>query len=375
MKVELTALERTGTWKLVDIPPNVKPIGCLDYFETYSPVAKVTTVRLIITLAPVHHWFLHQLDVNNAFLHGDLQEDVYMLVPPGVSTHKPNQVSGNSLAEFQHIKSILHDLFQIKDLGTKPVSTPSDPYIKLHYDNRTPYDVIPSYRRLIGRLLYLNTTRPDITYVTQQLSQMCGYMLYFRPMFFLGKSLISWRTKKQLTVSRSSYEAEYRALAAATCELQWILYLLKDLQVQCIKIQVIYCDNQSALHIAANLVFHERTKHLEIDCHLVREKLQAGVLKLLRVTSQNQVVDFFTKALLPQPFHILMSKLDLINIYHPSSCGGILQSSAEDHGQIDNLDNKSHLLPICYKLMHSSYSTPSFVYKYLILDITITFDQ
>jgi hypothetical protein len=140
----------------------------------------------------------------------------------------------------------------------------------------------------------------------------------------LGKSLISWCTKKQLTVSRSSSEAEYRALAAATCELLWLLYLLQDLQLSCIKPPVIYCDNQSALHIAANPVFHERTKHLEIDCHLVRENLQVGVMKLLPITSQNQIADFFTKSLLPQPFHTLLSKMGLVDIYQPPPCGRLL---------------------------------------------------
>ena len=62
-------------------------------------------------------------------------------------------------------------------------------------------------------------------------------------------------------------------MASATCELQWLLYLLRDLHVQCVKLPVLYCDNQSAMHIAANPVFHERTKHVEIDCHIVRGKV------------------------------------------------------------------------------------------------------
>ena len=148
--------------------------------------------------------------------------------------------------------------------------------------------------------------------------------------FFLGHSLVSWRTKKQLTVSRYSSEAEYRALASASCELQWLTYLLRDLEVTCIKPLVLYCDNQSALHIATNPVFHERTKHLEIDCHLVRDKVQAGIMKLLPVSSKDQLADFFTKPLLPQPFNILLSKLGMLNIYHSPACGGILEKKDEE---------------------------------------------
>lgn len=123
MQAQIIALENTGTWKLVDLIPNVKPIGCkwifkikyhaegsverykarlaakgynqiegLDYFDTYSQVAKFTTVRTVIALESINHWHIHQLDVNNEFLDGDLQEDVYMIVPQGITTCKPNQV-------------------------------------------------------------------------------------------------------------------------------------------------------------------------------------------------------------------------------------------------------------------------------------------
>ncbi|XP_058772530.1 uncharacterized mitochondrial protein AtMg00810-like [Vicia villosa] len=309
-------------------------------------------------------------------------------------------LAGNYLKEFERIKLILNDAFKIKDLGqlkyflglevahskagitisqrkycldllndsgllgSKPTST-LDTSIKLHNDNSTPLEDISSYKRLVGKLLYLNTTRPDITFSSQQLSQFmhsptathykaaCRVVRYLKQnpgrgiffdrnsdlqllgysdadwvgcldtrrsisghCFFIGKSLISWRAKKQPTVSKSSSEAEYRALSSAVCEIQWLLYLLKDLNMLCTKIPALYCDNQSAIHIASNPVFHERTKHLDIDCHLVREKVQKGILKLLPISSSEQLADFLTKALPPPKFHYFISKLNMINIYH-----------------------------------------------------------
>ncbi|XP_072071997.1 uncharacterized mitochondrial protein AtMg00810-like [Arachis hypogaea] len=84
--------------------------------------------------------------------------------------------------------------------------------------------------------------------------------------FFIGRSIVSWKSKKQSAVASSLCEAEYRVLAVATREAQWITYVLKDLKIK------LKCDNQSVLHIATNLVFYEITKHIEMNCHVVRDK-------------------------------------------------------------------------------------------------------
>ena len=120
---------------------------------------------------------------------------------------------------------------------------------------------------------------------------MIGYAIY------LGESLISWRSKKQGVVSRSSVEAEYRAMASVACEITWVLQLLKDLKVEHSKPAMLFSDNQATLYIVANPIFNERTKHIEVDFHLVRDKILEGMIKTFHVATSAQVADIFTKAL------------------------------------------------------------------------------
>ncbi|KZV53534.1 hypothetical protein F511_42283 [Dorcoceras hygrometricum] len=498
MSDELKALELNHTWSIVSLPPGKSVVGCrwvykakfaadgslqrykarlvakgytqqegLDYLETFSPVAKMVTVRTLLALAAARGWSLIQLHVHNAFLHGELDEEVYMSLPPGYSSeggplppqsvcklHKSlyglKQASRQWFAKFSstllsvgfsqshadnslfikvrdnvflvllvyvddiviatnneeaasELKSFLNNKFKLKDLGKlkyflgievarssrgisicqrnyamnflteaglmgcRPRSTPMEANVKITQEDG---EILPdpsSYRRLIGRLLYLTVTRPDLAFAVNKLSQYVskprlphmeaalnilryvkgtiGQGLYYgsnsdlRLKFFsdadwgacldtrrsvtgycvfLGESMISWRAKKQHTVSRSSAEAEYRSMAAATCEILWIRSLLTDLGVKCDGPATLFCDSQAAIHIASNPVFHERTKHIDIDCHVIREKVQQGIVKLMHVSSVQQLADLFTKALLTSRFRSLLSKMGIHNIHDSS---------------------------------------------------------
>ena len=134
----------------------------------------------------------------------------------------------------------------------------------------------------------------------------------------LGDSPISWKTKKQKTVSHSSAEAEYQCMAVGLREAKWLRKLLKGLDVEQKKTTRFFCDSKAAIHIAANPVFHERTKHIENDCHSVRDAVKAGLIDLHHVRTTEQVADILTKALGRAQFSTLLSKLGVRNLHTPT---------------------------------------------------------
>lgn len=252
-------------------------------------------------------------------------------------------------------------------LACKPTPLPMD---NNHHLTATDGDPLPDpyqYRRLVGRLLYLTISRPDITYAVHKLSQFVaqartshlnaahhllrylknkpGQGLLFSSSsslqlktfsdadwaacpdsrksttgfcIFLGDALVSWKSKKQSTISRSSAEAEYRAMAATTSEILWLNQLLKDFSIPISSPNLLFCDNQAAVHIATNPAFHERTKHIEIDCHFIRDHVNIGTIKLMSVRTHHQLADIFTKPLPTSRFFSLLSKMAVKDIFSPS---------------------------------------------------------
>ncbi|BFG40530.1 hypothetical protein CerSpe_268040 [Prunus speciosa] len=487
MAQEFNALQRNGTWQLVpfqshmNLLPNKwvfkikkRPDGTIerykarlvangfhqqqgiDYSETFSPVVKHSTIRLVLSLAVSNKWQVRQLDVQNAFLHGNLSEEVFMKQPIGfVDQQFPSHVcklkrslyglkqaprawfqrfseyllqlgfhesqndyslfvynhqgvylilliyvddiliTGNDQEQISHLIRRLGTLFSMKDLGklhyflgievtydgdcmyltqskyaldllqrtkfvdAKPISTPVSSGQKLSAFVGEPHSDPETYRSIVGALQYLTITRPDLSYAVNQVCQFMhaprsthwlavkrilryvkfsyDHGLAYKPgglhlsafsdadyagdpdsrhstggyCVYLGPNLISWSSKKQKTVSRSSTEAEYRQLAYTAAELSWLRSLFCDLHLS-LTSPTIWCDNISSIALASNPVFHSRIKHLEVDYHYVREKVTRGELVVNFICSQDQLADLFTKGLSSTRFNMLVSKLPVL---------------------------------------------------------------
>lgn len=417
----------------------------IDYEDTFSPVVKIATIRTVLSVVVSRGWSLRQLDVKNAFLHGVLEEEVYMKQPPGFeNSHTPHHIcrldkalyglkqaprawysrlssklcalgfipskADTSLFLFNKsciimyvlvyvddiivtsssgyaISALLRDLnnfFAIKDLGDlhfflgievkklndgllltqekyatdlldkvgmrhcKSAPTPLSSSEQLSLTAGTPLgsEDNTQFRSIVGALQYLTLTRPDLSF---SVNKICQYLhapttdhwtaakrilRYVKDTsklgitfarsssnllsafsdadwagdiddrrstggftIFVGPNLVSWSARKQATVSRSSTEAEYKALANATAELIWVEALLHELGVKLRQKPSIWCDNLGATYLSVNPVFHARTKHIEIDFHFVRERVANGQLAIRFVSTNDQVADGFTKAL------------------------------------------------------------------------------
>ncbi|KAG8489332.1 hypothetical protein CXB51_017400 [Gossypium anomalum] len=482
-QAEYDALVRNSTWELVPLPPNRKVIGCkwlfkvkknpdgtidrrkarlvakgcsqvpgCDFKETFSPVIKPATIRTILSIAVTKGWSLRQVDINNAFLNGDLTDEVFMQQPPGYVQSGPNSeqlvcrltkalyglrqaprawflklrqflvssgfvLSKSDASLFVRVSSALtlYVLVYVDDIvitgsSSDEINCFVQHMCKLHYflgievsrsssgslhlsqskyirelltrssmDNAKgvhtpmvsssvfsksegePLADPTEYRSLAGALQYVVLTRPDIAYAVNRVCQFMhaptsshmvalkrilrylygtlshglvfrlsdrlslvgyadanwgldfddrrsttGYCVYF------GHTPISWCSKKQTVVSRSTAEAEYRSLAAATSDVTWLVSLLAELKVNLVDLPTVWCDNSSAVAVAANPVLHSKFKHVELDLFFVREKVASGDLVVGEVPACDQVADILTKPLSASLFSRFRSLLRVL---------------------------------------------------------------
>lgn len=457
LKLSITLMER---YKARLVVQDNNQVEGEDYDETFAPVVKMNTVRTVLRTVAANNWEVYQMDVNNAFLHGDLEEEVYMKLPPGFRHSHPDKVCrlrkslyglkqapkcwfkklsdallrfgfaqsyddyslfsysckgielrvpvylddliicGNHGYMIQKFKDYLSSCFSMKDLwrlkyflgieitrgssgmflsqrkyaldiiaetgniGSRPATTPLEQNHQLASIDSPLFDDVKKYRRLLGRLIYLLNTRPELCYSVHLLSQFMqepkvphweaalravrylkgspgqGIFLSSDPdltltvycdadynscpltrrslnefVVMLGGSPVAWKKKKQDTISLSSAEAEHRSMAVAFREIKWFRRLLSSLGVAQTQPTHLFCDNKAAIHIASNPVFHERTKHIESDCHAVRDAVQEGIIVTDHVRTEEQLADILTKALGRAPFQYLLSKLDVENLH------------------------------------------------------------
>ena len=143
---------------------------------------------------------------------------------------------------------------------------------------------------------------------------------------FIGGNLISWKSEKKDILARSSAEAEYRAMTLATCELILLKHLLQELRFGKDEQMKLICVNQAALHISSNPIFHERTKHIKVDCHFIREKIVSGCMITSFVNSNDQLADIFTKSLRGPRINYICDKLGAFDLFALAR-GGVLRFS------------------------------------------------
>ncbi|RVW77225.1 Copia protein [Vitis vinifera] len=169
------------------------------------------------------------------------------------------------------------------------------------------------YQRLVGRVIYLSNRRPK---QAMQSIKLCKILeVYYRILHFSWKELGSLGSKKQKIVARSSAEAKFRAMAQGIYELLWLKIILEDLKIKWKMPMRLYCNNKSAINIAHNLVQHDRTKHVEVDKHFTKEKLDNSLICTPYVSIRDQLADVLTKGLASTPFQEIIIKLRMDNIY------------------------------------------------------------
>lgn len=491
MDEEIKSIEKNNTWDLVELPKGQKSIGVkwiyktklnkdggvdkykarlvvkgynqefgVDYKEVFAPVARLDTIRLVLAMAAQNFWFIYQLDVKSAFLHGELKEEVYVDQPLGYvrkgeedkvyklkkalyglkqaprawysridsylakeGFHKcPHEhtlflklengkmlilclyvddliYTGNDEGMVEDFKRKMMNEFEMSDLGLmhfflgievkqssvgifisqkkyaleildrfkmkdcNVVFTPVECGLKLRRNDEGKKINATLYKQMVGSLMYLTSTRPDIMHgvslisrymenpteshllaakrILRYLRGTVDFGIFYKRgvkenlfgfcdsnyagdvddrkstsgfVFIMSSGAISWSSKKQQIVTLSTTEAEFISAATCSCQVIWLRRLLEMLQCQQQGPTKVFCDNVSAIKISKNPVLHGRSKHIDVRYHFLRDLCNDGTVDLLFCRSEDQVADIMTKPLKQAAFVKLRGLLGVCSV-------------------------------------------------------------
>ncbi|GJS47469.1 putative ribonuclease H-like domain-containing protein [Tanacetum coccineum] len=424
----------------------------IDYDEVFAPVARLEAIRLFLAYASFMGFIVYQMDVKSAFLYGTIEEEVYVCQPPGFEDPQfPKKVykvyvddiifgsTKKSLCvEFEHI---MHKRFQMssmreltfflglqvkkKDDGifisqekyvanilkkfdfstVKTASTPIETNKALLKDEEAEDVDVHLYISMIGSLMYLIASRPDIMFavcacarfqVTPKVSHLHDVKRIFRYMKgqpklglwyprdspfdleaftdsdyagasldrkyttgscqFLGKRLISWQCKKQTIVANSTTEAEYVAAANCCRQVLWIQNKMLDYGFNFMNTKI-HIDNESTIGIVKNLMFYSKTKHIEIRYHFIRDSYEKKLVQVIKIHTDHNVADLLTKAFDVSRELIQVVVLELELILLGDHYTQHTQSSQEERGNLPH--KRLHIAPTLTQKLFSNMKKAS----------------
>ncbi|KAK3160978.1 hypothetical protein QOZ80_1BG0069800 [Eleusine coracana subsp. coracana] len=309
---EMDSILSNGTWKVVDRPYGCKPVGCKwvfkknlkpdgtidkykarlmakgytqkegeDFFDTYSPVARLTTIRVLVALAASHGLIVHQMDVKTAFLNGELDEEICMDQPDGfVIKGQEDKVCKllKSLYGLKQAPKQWHEKFDSTLLSAGFSVNEADKCVYYRHDGA----VLEGYS--------------DSNWIsdTDELYATSGYV------FTLGGAAVSWKSYKQTILTRSTMEAELTALDTATVEADWLRELLMDLPIveKPVPAILMNCDNQTVIVKVNNSKDNVKSsRHIKRRLKSVRKMRNSGVISVEYTSTGENLADQFTKGL------------------------------------------------------------------------------
>ncbi|KAL0417835.1 UNVERIFIED_CONTAM: Retrovirus-related Pol polyprotein from transposon TNT 1-94 [Sesamum radiatum] len=309
----------------------------LDFFDTYSPVTRITSIRVLIAVAALYDLEIHQMDVKTAFLNGELDEEIYMEQPEGFVV--PGQEKKS-----HYVETILK---KFKAYESPPAKTPVDLNLHLAKNKDEPECQI-EYSRIIGSLMYImNCTRPDIAYAVNKLSRFTSnpskdhwkglirvlrylkytsnYGLHYTRypavlegysdanwisdskdtkstsgyVFTIGGGAVSWKSSKQTCIARSTMESEFIALDKAGEEAEWLRNFLEDIPcwTKPVPAIMVHCDSQSAIGRAQSSMYNGKSRHIRRRHNTIRQLISSGIISIDYIKSKDNLADPLTKGL------------------------------------------------------------------------------